>query len=126
MYRWLLLLMIALLPLRGWVGEVMAAEMSARQVQANRTVAIVSQVQAPLHRAAHDDCIEHASDPRAGPAAASSDCPTCAMCQACSAMAHASFVASGGASALGQQRPASVEARFASADGARGLKPPIS
>jgi hypothetical protein len=127
MSRWLLLLMIALLPLRGWVGEAMAAEMSAQQVQANRAAAVVSQVQAPLHHAAHDDCIEHASDPRAGPAAAeSSDCPACAMCQACSAMALVSFVEKCGAAAPRQQRPTSVEARFASADEARGFKPPIS
>lgn len=125
MSRWLLLVMIVLLPLRGWVGDAMAAEMSARHVQANAAVD-VSQVQAPRHHAVHEDCADHASDPRAGPVGQSADCPTCAMCQACSALALVSFAADPDAAAPGQRRPHAVEARFASADEARGLKPPIS
>ena len=127
MSRWLLLLMIALLPLRGWVGDAMAAGMSAQQVQANRAVPAVSQVQAPRHHAVHDDCLEHATGPRAAAASAdSADCPTCAMCQACSALALVSPATESGVGRPGQQRPAGGAAHFASADAARGLKPPIS
>lgn len=124
MSRWLLLVMIVLLPLRGWAGDAMAAEMSARQVQ-NAAVAVASQGQAPHHEAAHDDCAGHALDPQAGPAAQDADCPTCAMCQACSALALVSFAADTGAAAPGQQHPSGAFARFASADEARGFKPPI-
>jgi len=127
MYRSFLLLMIALLPLRGWIGDAMAAGMIAHQVQADQRAAIVSQAQ-PLHLAGHEDCIGHGSDLRADPASGddSSGCPACVMCQACSAVALASFTEAGGALAIGQQLPTGIEPRFASADEARGFKPPIS
>lgn len=119
MRRWLLLLLIALLPLRGWVGEAMAGEMAQRQVQAAAAVQATERTQ---H--AHDDCAGHDDD-----AAAShhhGDCPTCAGCQACSAAALVSFVATPAIQRLPQALPTAPEPSSRDAGPQTVLKPPIS
>jgi hypothetical protein len=137
MRKWLLVLMIALLPLRAWVGEAMAGEMMSRHaamataVQAQPSAAVLA---APLVPSAHD-CAGHGqATPPAAEAAADTlptlaldgDCPTCASCQACSAVALAFAEAAPGATPFGSALPATREQRFASAEPVPAVKPPIS
>lgn len=158
MYRWLLVLLIALLPLRGWVGDAMAGQMLEQRLatvaagaQAHGGAGAPMHPMPPMHHAGaaagpamHDDCAGHAIAP-AGVAAAvppeagapasdlnlasewQSDCPTCASCQVCSAVAlllpAAPPVA---APALSQPRPHGLPRLGLSAERAGLFKPPIS
>jgi hypothetical protein len=131
MHRWLLVLMIALLPLRGWVGDAMAGQMLQQRLATAEAAA------APSHHAAalaHEDCAGHAqaaddeaaasdSDATAMPHA---DCATCASCQVCSSVALAMSSVSLQPLAFATSAPTSFAVRFASAEPARALKPPIS
>lgn len=137
MRKWLLVLMIALLPLRAWVGEAMAGEMMSRHaalaagVQAQQSAALPAAQLAP---SAHD-CMGHG---QAAPPSVEApvdttaaipldgDCPTCASCQACSAVALAFAEAAPGATPFGSALPATRELRFASAEPVPAVKPPIS
>ena len=80
-----MILMILLLPLRGWVGDAMAGQMLQEQA-----AAAVEQQAAP---AAHGhDCDQHGSpgadeQDSASQAQPGTDCPTCAACQVCSSVA---------------------------------------
>jgi hypothetical protein len=131
MHRWLLIFMIALLPLRGWVGDAMAAQML------QQSLATVEAAAAPSHHAtpvAHDDCMGHAGAADASSAASGSDttavshsdCPTCASCQVCSSAAVAMNTVSLQPLAFEAPAPSFFAARFASAEPAPALKPPIS
>jgi hypothetical protein len=122
MHRWLLLVMIALLPLRGWVGNAMAGEMLQQSVAvaASQTDA----VQAPAH-----DCMGHgttAQQPLEESTAMGGDCPTCASCQVCSAVALAVSAPPQAGSAYSQPRPETPDRLHRSADRAQAFKPPIS
>lgn len=137
-----LALMIALLPIRGWVGEVMATEMatemaSSRSAQpefaikniaahAQRTGAeghFGHQSADAMPATAMADCADHGD---AAGADTAPSCDACASCQACHtvALSPAGVHASPGVTAQ-TPRPTLV-ARFASADMAPGHKPPIS
>jgi hypothetical protein len=139
MHRWLLLLMIALLPLRGWVGDAMAGEMIAQQMggaqQATSHARAMHVAAQPPHERDHQgrDCMEHAQTPSGDSGATKgerqgevSPCSTCASCQACSSPALTLGVETGSTRGFAPPRPPSAAARFASADPAPGLKPPIS
>lgn len=120
MHRWLLLVMIALLPLRGWVGSAMAGEMLEQRVAA---VAAQGQQQ-PDH-----DCMGHGASapvPADEPTAMGADCPTCASCQVCSAVALAFAVQPPESSRYSQPPPDSPDRAHRSADRAQAFKPPIS
>lgn len=139
MRRWFVLLLIALLPLRGWVGEAMAGEMlgqhiaAASSVQAQQAQAAshpqvqpVPQAQSALH-----DCMGHqAAASFVGeqePAqSASGDCPTCASCQVCSSVVLSVDAARLPAAAFGNTLVPRMGTRFASAEPAPAFKPPIS
>ena len=147
-------LMIALLPLRGWTGEVMATEMASSQItqhheQLDDAIELIAghahkqgisatfegektafEVQkSPFEAkgtqsAARHDCEGHAK----ADAAASADghCDSCPACQACHtvALATVAFSLNLTFSSRTQPRPASTQ--FASATSALGQKPPIS
>lgn len=124
MRRWFVLLLIALLPLRGWVGEAMAGEMLGQHVAA----ATAKQVQAVLH-----DCMGHEAAASNGSDAsmqdtqsASGDCPTCASCQVCSTVVLSVDAARVPAAAFGNTLVPRMGTRFASAEPAPAFKPPIS
>lgn len=130
MRRWLLLLVVLLLPLRGWMGDAMAGEFSA-----HAAVGVQSHAHAVEHGApalqAHD-CADHAhaAPVQARPAAdaaapqADGDCPTCASCQACSSVALFPASAGPAATVFSQRRPQTAPAAFASAEPAHFFKPP--
>lgn len=138
-------LMIALLPLRGWIGDAMATEMALAQVQhpqlATKTIASHTHetgAEAHFHheaaapeaadavqamQAVHD-CAGHAADDASH--VADAHCESCAACQACHAVAlsHAAPDVNPVFNAL--TRPHAAADQFASADAALRQKPPIS
>lgn len=153
MHRWLLLLLIALLPLRGWVAESMAGEM----LQQHLALAAALPAGAAAGGAGHlamSDCMDHPApaasagafadtpqhdahhagaeagdDPQAQGGTSSQphgDCPTCASCQACSALALGTTVHMPTAVALAQPVPQARELPYFSVAPATVLKPPIS
>jgi hypothetical protein len=140
MLRWFLLLTIALLPLRGWVGAAMSEGPLAHELGAGATV--VAQAHAGPHthpsstgEAAgpdHDDCMGHSavspssSEDAAGMDSGTFSCPSCSHCQACSAVALVSSSTLLTPASFDRLRPAAAVADFASADRAPGFKPPIS
>jgi hypothetical protein len=107
MRHWLLILMIALLPLRGWAGVAMTVSM---------------QMPAGIGAAAH--CEEHtasdATDPGAGQQAHS-------LCDVCNGPAMtAGEPAAQEPAPLPQSRTVPGRVAFISADTQRGHKPPIA
>jgi hypothetical protein len=135
----LLILMIALLPLRGWVGDAMATEMVTAQVQQQQTAAKTPAAHA--HEAGvlahHDteavmaDVAQQAAD-CAGHAFAGDDhaddthCSTCSVCQACHTVALSPVAAHMATAFNPRTLPHAVVAQFASAEAALSEKPPIS
>lgn len=116
MRRWLLLLIVVLLPLRGWMGEAMAAEMLARHH---------AQPPAAVPQSAAGDCAGH-HDQAAGSQAADTHDAACAACQACSTLALAFGHPLVPATPYGAAPPVPVAVAFASAEPAPADKPPIS
>jgi cytochrome c553 len=117
MRAFVIALMIALLPLRGWVGDAMAAQMALPLVQA-AAHAGASHVDCPLHGASAQ--MDQAQDDGTDQDGA------CTVCQACHTLA---LEASAPSSAI--QDPARIVASiaapdFASADRALSVKPPIA
>lgn len=115
-----LVLLIALLPVRGWVGNAMALDMAAQQAVA---------VSAPS--AMPDDCPMHAemaardgdSSQQESAGAHCSDCDTCQLCLALASLSWADLPMDAWSRHAG---PLDSGLRFSSADSVSGLKPPIS
>lgn len=128
--RWFILLLIALLPLRGWVGEAMAGEMLAQ-----RTAAAAAHAAQPhdgdagqheAHGSGHDCMDGHAAAPADGTDAQHGDCPTCAACQVCSSVALGIDMPSTITATFAHVPPAWRDIHFASAEPVRAVEPPIS
>ena len=134
-----LILMIALLPLRGWASDAMATAMVTAQVQYQQTAARTSATHA--HEAgvqAHQDtenvmadaaqtaadCSGHAfgEDEHAEDA----HCNTCSACQACHTIALSPPTVDVITAFNPRTLPRAVVAQFVSAEHALGEKPPIS
>ena len=144
MLRWLLIFAMALLPWHGWAGASLAQALPASPTAILGSVdcgpfAAIEHHADPATPSA--DCAEHAaghgSDDGAQhvagadshhPAAGGADggCPGCSMCHSCSPVGLPAMPGIPPADAVPAQRPAAAESRFASADDAAGLKPPIS
>ena len=135
-----LALMIALLPLRGWVGDVMATEMAStapRHVQvateiiadrahSERAAATFDHLSGDAQAAAMPpDCADHGGT---GPTTdmADTSCHSCSACQACHTVALSPLLASTASLSMPPTLPPSPAAQFASAVSALGQKPPIS
>ena len=129
MRHFFLILMIALLPLRGWVSDAMATGMAAAGAQQTQQVATKSMV-ASLHEAAEKsapaaaDCADHALGGE--PHAPDAHCDSCSACQACHTVALSPEAAAVAAVFDLRIPPRAAIARFASAEAATGQKPPIS
>ncbi len=140
MRHFLLALLIALMPLRGWAGDAMATQMAA--------VAAVQQSPVAQYGGAHADTPgapghDHAvSDPASAQTAApdcaghsatqsasssdSSHCQSCVVCQACYSVALLLPSLAGTATPIAKVAPQSAAPSFTSAERALRLKPPIS
>ncbi|MGJ7605426.1 hypothetical protein ACSFA7_13900 [Variovorax sp. LT1R20] len=129
----LLALMIALLPIRGWLGDAMAVEMVRHSLPA---ASLVAEEASPASVAADAHCHEamEAADSGMDTMAhhdegSSTDhqgCGTCTACQVCHTVALGGTPLIDIVHGAPQAPPAAHTARFASAEPVPGLKPPIS
>lgn len=142
MRRWFVLLLVLLLPLRGWIGEAMAGEMLAQRVavaaaatQHGHAGPIHAQHgHGPAHRLAQapeHDCLGHAhaqphTDASAKAQLPDSGCGTCASCQVCSSVALGFHVPALPVIDFAQAPPSVRLPHFASAEPRLRDKPPIS
>ncbi|MEO5738658.1 MAG: hypothetical protein ABIQ82_14530 [Variovorax sp.] len=118
-----LALAILLLPLRGWLGDAMALQ----NVQPQQTMAAeASTAMHAMHDMAdmaHDD----ASHPPAAHTPAAPDCQTtCTHCQLCHSVAMTVWPELALLGEAPREAPSFRPVVFASAEPARGFKPPIS
>lgn len=146
-------LLIALLPLRGWVGDAMALQLTVAALS-HTEIAIKKEAfgaigtsasshfehQTPaVHAAAeppamaHADCPGHDSSalpasPHHGGGAqhADGDCASCTTCQICHSVALTPVLLHFTSALLPATAPSSKAPHFASAERAPGFKPPIS
>jgi hypothetical protein len=141
-------LLIALLLLRGWIGEAMATDMAASWLQpaqsATKTIAAHAYgtwarasfyhqtASSGLAHAGHGagamagagDCADQPLDTGAQPAGG--HCGVHGACQACYTLAPSAAVAQLALVVGALTRPSTAAARFASADAASDQKPPIA
>jgi hypothetical protein len=122
MRRFIFILMLALLPLRGWMGEAMATEMAAITLiasKASNTPAI-----AELHsKIIKSDCEMHAGMTKDNSESESKQ--SCTHCQACHATGLVTTVEIISYSSIHFSQPQAFSSHFASANIALGQKPPI-
>ncbi|MDO8310297.1 MAG: hypothetical protein Q7T25_00005, partial [Sideroxyarcus sp.] len=135
-------LMIALLLLRGWMGDAMANEMALSSVQhrqlatntiANKTDGISAEAHfhAKSKASASFSDMQAAHDCDGHPAhdtlpAADGHCDACAACQSCNSLALTPAAVAANPVYGSHGRPHATAAPFDSAEAALGQKPPIS
>ncbi|MES2953846.1 MAG: hypothetical protein V4711_00255 [Pseudomonadota bacterium] len=122
-------LMIALLPLRGWIGDAMATDMAVARLQTPASSQTLpdhaSHADAALaFLPAMHDCAE--SSPGQSSPAEAAHCDSCSACQACHTVALSPAATRLPAVLNAGAVPHAAAAHFSSADAATGLKPPIS
>jgi hypothetical protein len=118
----LLALMIALLPVRGWVGHAMAVDMAAQQSQ---VAAMAPSFASDGASAMPPDCPMHAqSGSEETPAEA--HCSSCNTCQLCLALASFAWHSLASTPPVPQAEPPGGGEHFSSAEDVSSLKPPIS
>ena len=113
----LIALMLVLLPLRGWAGDVMAVNMAATAVVQAKMDSLTSQAAMPA------DCDMHAQPPTDNATVYCSNCDTCEMCLA---LANLTFATWTDIQQVSPSAPLDFDARFSNAVRALNLKPPIS
>lgn len=127
--------LIALLPLRGWVGDAMATQMAAGQLQHPPTQAAAptehsheAMDAAPAGHHAETPTLHDCADQPGGGSSHSADghCETCAACQACHTVALSLAAANLIPVFSTPTLPRHAADSFASADTALRQKPPIS
>jgi hypothetical protein len=120
MRRLVFILMIALLLLRGWVGEAMATEMNAMNIIA--TKAIITLATAGINtNTSMSDCDIH----KTAETESTSKKSTCTHCQACHATGLVSTVQTTSFNQVQYAQPLAQTSQFASANIAHSQKPPI-
>ena len=122
--RFFILLLIALLPLRGWAVDRMALQMEGGVPQIEQS----QSAEAAMDNTAMDeDCPHHTlQGQHSAQASQVSQAKTCHSCQLCMAMAALELPPFFSLPAAPRLLPPTRVARFASADPARHAKPPIS
>lgn len=138
MRRLFVALMILMLPLRGWIGDVMAMELLQPALQAVHTHAPAAAEASPhAHHgdghAMHDAHAGHghgahgaAPGTADGHAGHGSSHLACTACQVCHSIAMAEAAPALGGEALPHAAPQAALPHFASADARRLAEPPIS
>jgi hypothetical protein len=122
MRHWLLIFMIALIPLRGWTGDAMS--LAANQAPAGTTApchGVATSVEAGMYHAG-PVAADMVNDP-AGAVEHHNGCTACDICNG-PALAQPAHSARANPPAGGHTAPAAE--RFASAVSQRGNKPPIA
>ena len=127
-----LVLMMFLLPLRGWTGDAMATDMAvniaAQEIHQSVVVSYGAQAHDGHqgHESHSDDPAAHHADHRAGHSAGTGTCESCSACQACHNVAL--LVTCDDLKPILNTLWTTTELAdpFASADAALDQKPPIS
>lgn len=109
-------LMLIVLPLRGWTGDVMAVNMARSAVAQAKMASMTDSASMP------SDCAMHAQQPGTDAAAYCSNCDTCELCLAVANLAFATWV---GPQQARHPTPLAFDASFSNAVRATNLKPPI-
>ncbi len=141
----LIIVMMALAPLRAWAGDVMLIGMVAAPVavaagaqSAARSAPALAAArgagQLGVGATTHADCLGHGATAAAAALllaasqddVASTHCPTCSFCQVCSSPGLAMMANQSGSLGFAHAVPLSGGTHFTSAEHAPGLKPPIS
>lgn len=122
MRRFFIILMIALLPLRSWAGDVMTLEMAVGQLAG--TAHSAKQVAPACHGPGTSNVDEAANSNTT--TVSDSRCDTCGTCQLCHSVALADFSLSDLAGLTALSLLSNDSTGFASAPRALSLKPPIS
>jgi hypothetical protein len=123
MHRFIFILMIALLPLRGWMGEAMATEMSAMYLIANKATNVPATADI-IKNTRMSDCDMHkAANPHTSETSEAKS--TCTHCQACHATGLVSTVQIASFDQVQYAPPLAQNSQFASANIAHSQKPPI-
>lgn len=138
----LIVLMMALAPLRGWTGDAMAITMVSQQIStvsharpASIQVAGAESTAEDAARESHTDCLGHGAPAEVAVAPHGDDasddtsalqCPTCSFCQACSSPGLAVVATLVEPVRVVHGVPQSAGTLFTSAERAPGFKPPIS
>ncbi len=135
MRRWFFLLMILLLPLRGWVGDAMAMQMAVPGPHAPATGVMQHHADAgsdaahaqasSVTLASADDCGGHVNALGTDDDMDAAHCEACAMCQTCHTVAVLLLPQVLAAAQVSPTSPPAAMQVFASADRALLLKPPI-
>ncbi len=122
MRRFIFILMIVLLLLRGWMGEAMATEMAAITIvaaKASNTLAI-AELSSTIIKS---DCDMHAGMKKDNSESKSKQ--SCTHCQACHATGLVRTVEINSILPVQLAQPLAFSSQFASANIALGQKPPI-
>lgn len=134
MRHFVLALMIALLPLRGWVGDAMATAMATGTLEppvastgsgAHHAPPAMAAAGPEAQHSMHADCPDH-GPAAAGTPQASADGDGCTACQICHSMALTPSQPQLACAAMPAAQPHAATPLFASAERAPGFKPPIS
>ena len=124
MRRFIFILMILLLPLRGWMGEAMATEMATMNIVATQATNTLDSIDLPIENGM-SDCDMHKTA-KTNTAETSDTKSTCTHCQACHATGLVSTVQIASFDQVQYAQPLAQNSQFASASIAHSQKPPIS
>jgi hypothetical protein len=116
--------MIALLPLRGWMGEAMATEMAAINIIASQAMNTTVKVELSV-ASSMSDCDMHKIKTTDNSTDNSAANPSCTHCQACHATGLASTAQITSLNTVQYAQPLAQASQFASANIAQSQKPPI-
>ena len=123
MRRFIFILMILLLPLRGWMGEAMATEMATMNIVAVQATNTLATVIYPLKMACQTaTCTKLLSSNKAESSDTKS---TCTHCQACHATGLVNTVQITSFDQVQYAQPLAQASQFVSANIAHSQKPPI-
>ena len=133
MRRLIFILMIALLPLRGWMGEAMATEMAAMHLIASQAIhtpaSVIFSLENKVSQAKSTqipaDCDLHAAAQAGDSGNDLASDHACTHCQACHAAGLVSTVQMNSVSTTNNPAPHAHVSLFASANIALSQKPPI-
>ncbi len=118
-------LLIALLPLRGWMADAMSMEMAVQQLQqAQHTPDAKASMPADCPKQAGGAQAQTGSEPI--PVSGGIPCHGCGSCELCLPMSLLALAALPLPLVMPQTAPPTAGERFASAERAPGFKPPIS
>jgi len=123
MRRWLVLLMVVMLPLRGWAGDLMSVQMATMNAAADTVAAMPADC--PMHIASHAEAqASDATEPT--PAHTGSGMQSCSSCELCIPLAKLACGSLEAVSFAVHEQPLMPSVDFASASLAPVVKPPIS